>query len=215
MKFYEINKENPVYLYLGDLPGQRIISTGKKFIGISLFQDNATHIKHDVTIPFDLDDNMVDIVQSEDVMEHIEYSKLTSSINEVYRILKPGGLFRLSLPSYECDVLYDRSLKDENGNIIFDSGGGGSYDCVNKKVVGGGHVWFPTYVSVKQLLLTTRFNEDHMNFLHYYDHENKPVIKNIEYSLGFIARTPDNDKRVQNPRRPMSIVVDCFKPSKV
>ena len=215
MKFYEINKEKPVYLYLGDLPGQRTIYTGKKFIGISLSQDNTTHIKHDVTNPFDLDDNVVDIVQSEDVMEHIEYSKLTSSINEIYRILKPGGLFRLSLPSYECDVLYDRSLKDENGNIIFDSGGGGSYDYVNKKVVGGGHVWFPTYTSVKQLLLMTRFNEDHMNFLHYYDLGNKPVVKQIEYSLGFVARTPDNDKRVQNPRRPMSIVVDCFKPTKV
>jgi SAM-dependent methyltransferase len=167
-----------------------------------------------VTNPFDLDDNMVDIVQSEDVMEHIEYSKLTSTINEIYRILKPGGLFRLSLPSYECDVLYNRSLKDENGNIIFDSGGGGSYDHLNKKVVGGGHVWFPTYTSVKQLLLTTRFNEDHMNFLHYYDLENKPVVHNIEYSLGFVARTPDNDERVKVPRRPMSIVVDCFKPSK-
>jgi SAM-dependent methyltransferase len=211
MKFYNINKDKPVYLYLGDLPNQRVISTGKNFIGVSLSQDNNTHIRHDVTNPFDLDDDMVDIVQSEDVMEHIEYTKLTDSINEIYRILKPGGLFRLSLPSYECDVLYNRSLKDDNGNIVFDSGGGGSYDYVNKKVIGGGHVWFPTYTSVRQLLLTTNFKEHQVNFLHYYDLENKPVINNIDYSLGFISRTPDNDKRVQNPRRPMSIVVDCFK----
>ena len=211
MKFYDINVKNPIYLYLGDLPYQRIIATGKKFIGVSLSQDNHLHIKHDVTRPFGLDDNLVDIVQSEDVMEHIDYDKLTDSINEIYRILKPGGLFRLSLPSYECDVLYNRSLKDENGTIIFDSGGGGSYDFVNKKVIGGGHVWFPTYTSVKQLLQTTRFSDNQTNFLHYYDLENKPIIKNVDYSLGFISRTPDNDKRVQSPRRPMSIVVDCWK----
>lgn len=211
MKFRDINKDKPIYLYLGDLPGQRVISTGKNFIGLSLSQDNNAHIKHDATYPFDLLDNMVDIVQSEDVMEHIEYAKLTDSINEIYRILKPGGLFRLSLPSYECDVLYNRSMKDANGNIIFDSGGGGSYDYVNKKVIGGGHVWFPTYASVSQLLQTTRFSDNQTNFLHYYDLENKPVIKNIDYSLGFISRTPDNDKRVQSPRRPMSLVVDCYK----
>ena len=36
-------------------------------------------------------------------------------------------------------------------------------------------------------------------------------MKNIDYSLGYIKRTPDNDKRVKKPRRPMSIVVDCYK----
>ena len=32
------------------------------------------HIKHDVTKPIPLNNNTVDIVQSEDVMEHIEYN---------------------------------------------------------------------------------------------------------------------------------------------
>ena len=90
-------------------------------------------------------------------MEHIEYSELKDTINELHRILKPGGLFRLSLPSYECDILYNRSIKDEKGNIIFDSLGGGSYDYLNKKVIEGGHVWFPTYTSVKHLLSSTNF----------------------------------------------------------
>ena len=108
-------------------------------------------------------------------------------------------------------MLYNRSLKDEKGNIIFDSGGGGSYDYINKKVIGGGHIWFPTYSLVKQLLSSTNFEEDKINFLHYYDCENNPVIKKIDYSICFVSRTPDNDIRVQNPRRPMSIVVDCYK----
>ena len=115
------------------------------------------------------------------------------------------------MPNYECDILYNRSLKDENGNIIFDSGGGGSYDYLNKKVIRGGHLWFPTYNLVKQLLSSTNFEDDKIFFLHYYDSENKPIMKDIDYSLGFISRTPDNDIRVQNPKRPMSIVIDCRK----
>lgn len=211
MKFVDIVNNKQIYLYLGDMPYNRITATNKNFIGLSLNQDNAKHIRCDVTKPFALNNDTVDIIQSEDVMEHIEYSKLKDTINEIYRVLKCGGLFRLSMPTYECDILYNRSLKDENGNIVFDSGGGGSYDHINKKVIGGGHCWFPTYDSVKQLLSTTNFKEDKTFFLHYYDCDNKPIIKQIDYSLGFISRTPDHDKRIQNPKRPMSIVIDCYK----
>ena len=82
---------------------------------------------------------------------------------------------------------------------------------MTKKVENGGHLWFPTYKSVKPLLESTNFSNDKINFLHYYDENKKPVVNNIDYSMGYISRTPDNDKRVQNPRRPMSIVVDCYK----
>ena len=56
-----------------------------------------------------------------------------------------------------------------------------------------------------------RCKEDNTHFLHYYSCENIPVINYIDYSLGFISRTPDNDERVQSPRRPLSIVIDCYK----
>lgn len=211
MKFEQIVNDTTVHLYLGDLDMQRRTFTRKKFIGLSLTKNDDIHIQHDVTKPYELKDNSVDSVQSEDVMEHIEYDSLKGCINEIYRILKPGGLFRLSMPTYECDILYNRSKKDKEGNIVFDAGGGGSYDNVNKKVIRGGHVWFPTYHTVKQLLLSTNFDENKIDFLHYYDEEKRPVLKTIDYSLGYISRTPDNDSRVQNPRRPMSIVIDCYK----
>ena len=79
----------------------------------------------------------------------------------------------------------------------------------NNKVVGGGHLRFPRYESTKSLFKNTKFND--LNFLHYYDTDNTPVLKAIDYSFGVVKRTPDHDKRVQNPRRPMSIVVDCRK----
>jgi SAM-dependent methyltransferase len=211
MKFEDIIHLNEIYLYLGDLSIQRRQFTNKNFIGLSLTTSNQYHIQHDVTNPLPLKDNTVDIVQSEDVMEHIEYDNLKDSINEIYRILKPGGLFRLSMPDYNCDILYNRSRKDEHGNLIFDAGGGGSYDEYNKKVVHGGHVWFPKFNSVKLLLESTNFLNNKINYLHYYDNDNNPVTHKIDYSKGYISRTPDNDDRVKHPYRPMSIVVDCYK----
>lgn len=211
MKFNDIIDNHEIYLYFGDIEEQRRQYTNKNFIGLSLTNSSDYHIKHDVTKRIPLNNNSVDIVQSEDVMEHIEYNKLKNCINEIYRILKPGGLFRLSMPDYNCDILYNRSKKDNNGHIIFDKGGGGNYDIINKKVINGGHVWFPKFNSVKLLLESTDFLNKKIHYLHYYDENIKPITNKIDYSKGYISRTPDNDNRVKKPYRPMSIVVDCYK----
>lgn len=211
MKFEDIIENENIYLYLGDIPDTRPKLNIKKFIGLSLTTNNGNHIQHDVRDNIPLNDNTVDIIQSEDVMEHIEYDLLKDIINEMYRILKKDGLFRLSVPDYKCDILYNRSEKDDKNEIFFDPGGGGEYDNENKKVINGGHVWFPIYKSVADLLKSTNFVKNNINFLQYYDDDNNQVIKDIDYSLGYISRTADNDDRVKNPKRPMSIVIDCYK----
>mgnify|MGYP006411619031 CR=1 FL=1 len=208
--FKDIKYNKHIFLYHGDIYKnmKTVTYTNKNFIGLSLKFNNSNHILHDITNPYDLFDNSVDIVQSEDTLEHIEYYKLVDCINEIYRVLKPNGLFRLSLPDYDCDILYNRSLKDNIGNIYFDKLGGGNYDYNNKKVINGGHLWFPTYTNVKNLLDKTKFNN--INYLHYYDNK-KPILNEINYNYGYIHRTPDNDNRVKNPRRPLSLVVDLKK----
>ncbi|ORA17739.1 hypothetical protein BST14_08535 [Mycobacterium arosiense ATCC BAA-1401 = DSM 45069] len=183
-------------------------------VGLSLTKQDEWHIRHDVSMPLPIPDGSVDIYQSEDVFEHIEYCKLPATISEIYRVLKMGGLFRLSLPDYRCDVLLDRSIKDAHGNIMFDPFGGGAYRrrppvFGPKKVVKGGHVWFPKYESVLELLKDTQFSS--VEFYHYYDEKGFPHTRPIDYSKGFVKRTPDNDERVSHPFRPMSIVVDCVK----
>ena len=210
VKFSDIINLDKIYLYAGDMNLDRRTKTNKDFFGLSLHNDNSFHIKHDVTQKMNLLDNSVDIYQSEDVFEHIEYEKVADIFNEIYRVLKPNGLFRLSIPDYRCDILKERSFKDNNGDIYHDPGGGGSYDYINKKVINGGHVWFPLYENVYKIFEKSDFNIEKVNFLQYYD-SNKPVVKTIDYSMGYISRTPDNDNRVKNPTRPMSIVVDCYK----
>lgn len=208
MYFSDIKYKENIYLYAGDCINN---ISQYPFIGLSLQCNNNTNIQHDILNKMDLFDNSVDIYQSEDVFEHIEYDKLQDVINEIYRVLKPGGLFRLSMPDYRCDILYNRSEKNDDNKIIFDKGGGGDYDYENKKVINGGHVWFPKYELVESLLNKTSFQKNKINFLHYYDINNNSINKVIDYSKGHINRTPDYDIRVKHPYRTMSIVVDCYK----
>jgi SAM-dependent methyltransferase len=212
MEFINIKNQKNIYLYAGSYDKlYRSKVCNIPFIGLQLEPSNEYNIQHNVLNKMDLYDNSVDIYQSEDVFEHIEYNELCNVINEIYRVLKPEGLFRFSMPDYRCDVLYNRSEKNEKNEIIFDPNGGGNYDYENKKVINGGHLWFPRYESVKSLLDKTKFEKNKINFLHYYDENNNPITKIIEYSKGYIHRTPDHDNRVSNPYRPMSIVVDCYK----
>jgi len=204
-KSFDRIKNNPrLFLYAGNVPD---LPQYTKFIGLSLSRHDSNHIRHDITRKHDLYDNSVDIYQAEDVFEHIPYEMLKDVITDIYRILKPGGLFRLSVPDYACDILYERSQKNAAGEIVFDPMGGGQ--LVDGKVVDGGHLWFPKYKSVADLLHATNFTS--IKFYHYYDENGNAITHPIDYNIAYVQRTPDNDERVKNLYRPMSIVVDCMK----
>ena len=204
VSFETLLDRDPLCLYAGDVPEAREYG---KFVGLSLWHHDARHIKHDITVPMPLPDGCVDVYQAEDVFEHIDIASLPGVVSEIHRVLKPGGVFRLAVPDYRCDVLAGRSVRDGNGRIVFDPGGGGRFE--DGKVVGGGHLWFPTYESVNDLLRNSPFRD--IRFLHYYDEAARSVLREIDYSIGHVSRTPDNDDRVKSPRRPMSIVVDLVK----
>lgn len=213
MYFEDLAKLPVVHLYAGDIPNKPEYRT-RNIVGLSFTQNDAWHIRHDIVHCHPLPDESVDSYQVEDVFEHIPYEKLEYVVADIHRILKKGGLFRLSVPDYRCDILYERSEKDHDGNIVFDPGGGGRYQRQQGRfgkttVVDGGHVWFPVVESVKQLLRDIPFTS--VEFLQYFDERSVPHIAPIDYSKGYIQRTPDHDVRVAKSFRPMSIVVDCVK----
>jgi len=53
----------------------------------------------DVTEGFPYEDNSVDEVRAHDFLEHIPIGKTIGVINEIWRVLKPGGVFEHLTPS--------------------------------------------------------------------------------------------------------------------
>ena len=92
------------------------------------------------------------------------------------------GVFRLSLPYYRSIVLRQRSVFDHCGNVIADTiMGGGRYDSetggeiVDLKPGGDGHVWFPNYEKVLELIITSEMRGcQEINFYQYYSFSGVP-----------------------------------------
>lgn len=191
-----------VKFYAGDVP---LMTQYIGWIGLSITKGDDRHIFHDLTKPFPIPDNSVDAFQAEDVLEHISYDQLLPVMNEIFRVLKPNALFRLSVPDYGCDVLRERSVKDSAGKLVFDPGGGGTPEYP-------GHVWFPRIDAVRELINRSLFAKyGHIEYLHYYNMDGSFVVKPVDYSKGHVDRTPDFDERVKSPYRPMSMVIDLVK----
>ena len=203
MRWREVRARKPLRLYAGDILDEH----HDGWVGLSMERDDDRHVPHDVTWPMPLPDASVEVYQSEDVFEHVEIGRIPFILGEIHRVLESGGLLRWSMPDYRCDVLRARSRMDDEGEIVFDPAGGGRFE--NGRVVGGGHVWFPVWETVDELIQQSPFARVH--WLHHYRPDDSGVVEEIDYTLGHIGRTPDHDDRVQDPRRPMSLVVDLRK----
>jgi SAM-dependent methyltransferase len=196
------------YLYAGDLRPD--LPQYSQCVGLTPFRRSRRTIDHDVTTPMPIPADSIDRYQSEDVFEHIDYYLVPNVIEEIFRVLKPGALFRLSVPDYGFDIYRARSIKGDGDELIFDPVGGGSLQ--DGRVVGGGHLWFPTLESVRAAFAQTSFAASgDVRYLHGYEADGRPLTEKVDYSLGHVKRTPDHDPRGQNPYRPISIVVDAWK----
>ena len=142
-------------------------------------------------MPFPLPDNSVDRIHSEDCFENIEIIKYPTILKELYRILKPGGLFRLAVPDY-------MNPKDR---FCLEKG----FDPRNNL-----HITLTTYNLLKPVLEDSPFN---VEYLHYWKDENEFIQNNIDYTKGYIKRTPDNDDRNkgENKLYVTSLVCDLTK----
>ena len=59
---------------------------------------NNHDIEVDITKPLPYQDGEVDFVLAEHVSEHVSGPQVLKFFQEVYRILKPGGVFRVCIP---------------------------------------------------------------------------------------------------------------------
>lgn len=205
------------YLYFGNLyPHEPQYKSGL-FHGLALVAEFDRDIAHDARKALPFSDCSIKGFQSQDVFEHIDYKGVPPILDEVYRCLTVGGMFRLSLPDYNSPLLSSRSVYDSRGRVLCDLVMGGRVACeLNEEIKvsfgggGGAHLWFPSYTKVLQLIVASELRKCasikfHQFWVDAYDF----VCEPFDQSVMPVHRTPPGDMRAGG--KPISIVADFVK----
>lgn len=212
------SKKSP-NLYFGALKRKQVQRVYGGFIGLSLRPIHFFEIKCDVSkgsLPFY--SGSISKIQAEDVLEHIQLALIPELLNEIYRVLKPGGIFRLSVPDYNSIVLRKRSIYNYKGEVIADPLTGSSiyYNSqtesieVKHRLDGNSHLWFPTKSLLDNLVEASSIrNCTVINFWHFSSSSEKHSVEKFPDMNMPIFRCPPNDMRANG--LPVSIVVDFVK----
>ena len=222
IKKFKLEKwQNQLFLYHGSLYKNEPQYLDPRFVGLPLsFRTHYREITCDLHLRLPLPDCCADAFQSQDVLEHLEPEKVVYCLNEVYRVLKKGGLFRLSLPDYNSPLLQKRSVYNYKGEILGDvamgarvktDGYNSEVYCINTASDGNAHLWLPTYELVNKYILESDFGSAFScNWLHANIKNQKPILKNIpDNNIFFVSRCPPNDMRADG--LPVSLIVDLIK----
>jgi SAM-dependent methyltransferase len=209
--------QNPSFLYFGNLSPREEQHKSGLFYGLSPHPESERDIRHDARDPLPFPDASLKVAQSQDVFEHLEYERVAFVLDEVFRCLMPGGVFRLSLPDYNSPLLKSRSVYDADGNVLFDAAMGGS---VVGKMNGGleikfspageAHLWFPTYANVTALIVSSKIRKSSsIDFHHAWLDSKRFVCNEFDQAVMPVRRSPPKDMRAGG--KPVSIVVDFIK----
>lgn len=70
----------------------------------AVVEPGAKYIKADIrNLPFD--DNYADYVEMMEVIEHISFHEVIPTLQEIYRVMKPGAVLKLTCPNLDGVVL--------------------------------------------------------------------------------------------------------------
>jgi predicted SAM-dependent methyltransferase len=98
----------------------------------------------DVTKSLPIPDDSVDVVYAEEVIEHVNRESGRQMLSECFRVLKPGGILRLTTPS--LDYFAKRALMAPNG-----------FEEINGIFYGHGHRCIYTETALREALRATGF----------------------------------------------------------
>jgi predicted SAM-dependent methyltransferase len=173
MEWAEAARRQPLWLNLG---GRRDCHPHPQYLNyVSVDAGPAAEftIQHDLSQPVPLPAGSADRVLSEHFLEHLGVAVIASVLADCHRLLKPGGVARFATPDYEhpqeryCLKLgRDPTRRD--------------------------HVTLTTARLLRELVAASPFRAGH--FYQYWDGR-QFVHEPIDYSLGYIRRTPENDVR--------------------
>jgi SAM-dependent methyltransferase len=206
-------------LYLGTLEKDQIQRETGFFIGLSIDPSHFFEIYCNLTqavLPFD--NSSINKVQAEDVLEHIPFEILPSLLDEIYRVLKVGGVFRISVPDYATPFLRSRCAFDYKGDFLIDVLTGSSLKLDSDSgtpiavhdTLGNSHLWFPDFTNLMSLIEVSDFRDSaDVKLLHGYVSEDLSVVNDIPDLTMPVRRCPPGDQR--NSGKSISLIVDVVK----
>ena len=161
---------NPICLNLGGGHDCHPLPEYQHYVAVDLVPRSDFAVAQDLSQPIPLADGCVSRILSEHFLEHVEVATIAHVLRECHRLLKPGGVARLAVPDYghprsrHCLVLG----RDPNRHD---------------------HVTLLTYPMLSRLIEASPFRTG--RFYHYWVGD-RFVAERIDYSLGYVRRTPDN-----------------------
>jgi predicted SAM-dependent methyltransferase len=193
MRWEDVKALDKIYLNFG---GGFDNNTDKKYRGyVSVDMEEENSFKktkkdkngcdwkaiHDLRKPIPLPSNSVDRILTEHFFEHLEEDDVSNIINQSYDILKKGGVMRIAVPDYN-------NLRDKK----FLLRGGPHFEI--------DHLTLFTKSLIEELIAKSPF--ENYKLSQYWTDDGTFVDSPIDYSLGYVKRTPDHD-----PRNRMNIPV--------
>jgi predicted SAM-dependent methyltransferase len=172
LEWSDVLTKEPLYLNLGGAEFRHPAPGYEGYISVDTDPPPGEwSVKHDLTEPIPLPDCSVTRIHTEDFLEHITEAQIRTLLAECHRLLVPGGMMRIGVPDYN-------NPKDRH--------------CLR----GGVDPRYPTHVTLTRYELMKRIIEEspfsRFAFYHYWDGD-RFIERRIDYSLGMVRRTPDND----------------------
>jgi SAM-dependent methyltransferase len=205
------------YLYFGNLGPHEHQFKIPNFIGLALNPTHERERQHDLTQALPYADNSIAKIQAQDVLEHIAFDKIGFVLDEIYRVLRPGGTFRLSVPDYRSPVHKRRSVYDWRGRVTgdllmgaepyFDEASGDAR--IHFANGGEAHLWFPRYELITHLVLKSEIRKSAIKFYQCFLDDFTYLAEPLPESDMFVVRALPHDRRAGG--QPVSIVADFVK----
>jgi SAM-dependent methyltransferase len=205
------------YLYFGNLGAHERQFQIPNFVGLALKPAHEREKQHDLTAPLAYADNSIAKIQAQDVLEHLAFDKVCFVLDEIYRVLRPGGVFRLSVPDYRSPVHKRRSVYDWRGRVTGDLLMGAepyldeTSGDARMRFGGDGeaHLWFPRYELITHLVLKSEIRKCGIKFYQGFLDDYTYLAEPVPEEEMFVVRALPHDRRAGG--QPISIIADFVK----
>ncbi len=173
MEWTDAARRDPLWLNLGGRRDCHPHPLYVNYISVDAGPPAQYTVQHDLSKRVPLPAGSVDRILSEHFLEHLPVEAIAFVLSECHRLLKPGGIARFATPDYEHP---QKKRYLEQGR-----------DPTRRD-----HVTLTTAPLLRELIAASPFGTARF---HQYWEGRRFVHGPIDYSLGYVRRTPENDAR--------------------